>query len=286
MHGLDVSPVVSGENDDGYVIADNAPYLAGGFQSVHFRHFPVDDDEMVIPVHLVSRHHFPDGLDAGEDIFAPDSGFIEHLCRAFADAPVIIDDECAKFPQAGKVECVVFGILQFEGNRYRECRPFTGFAFHIDAAVHHVDNIFGNGHPQAGSLDFIADRVVCTFKWFENLFYKVGRHADSGIADNELIGSVTCILWRQFTDLYVDFPACRCKFQGIARDVQKHLVNTKGVTCDFLMNQIGVYVERQMSGMGLLEDDGTKMFDQFRQDEFLVIQCVFPFSILLMSTRR
>ena len=75
--------------------------------------------------------------------------------------------------------------------------------------------------------------------------------------------------------MYVDFPACRCKFQGIARDVQKHLVNTKGVTCDFLMNQIGVYVERQMSGMGLLEDDGTKMFDQFRQDEFLVIQCDF-----------
>ena len=44
------------------------------------------------------------------------------------------------------------------------------FTFHFDGAVHHVNNILGNRHPQTSSGDMLDFRRLISCKGIKNLF--------------------------------------------------------------------------------------------------------------------
>lgn len=48
--------------------------------------------------------------------------------------------------------------------------PFPRTALYPDISVHHIHNIFGNGHSQPGSCNFLHIAVPGPFKRIKNLF--------------------------------------------------------------------------------------------------------------------
>ena len=71
--------------------------------------------------------------------------------------------------------------MNTEGKGYSDLRSHPRLALYLYRTVHHIHNIFRDGHSQAGSLNFADGGGCFPLKGFKNAFYKLLAHADAGI---------------------------------------------------------------------------------------------------------
>ena len=121
-------------------------------------------------------------------------------------------------------------MLQFKIQNNFKGSAFVQRAADWDLPFHHVNDIFGYRHTQACSIYFTLSRIFGSFKWLKNICQKFFFHADTAVADDKTIGSIIDMLRRQFWDHDIDLPALRCKFDGIANDIQQDLIQSDSIT--------------------------------------------------------
>ena len=98
-------------------------------------------------------------------------------------------------------------------------------------------------------------------------------HADAGILDGEFKGGIACGRTRLLCDPHSDDSACSSVFDGIAEQVQEHLVQTQPVAVDFLVDDVhGIDVQLQLFGADVGQDDVAQAVQDVRQAVFLLVQ--------------
>lgn len=61
-----------------------------------------------------------------------------------------------------------------EAERNDKLRALAYLAFHLDSAVHHVDNVFGDGKVQAGTLNAAYRRSLFALERLEHVLQEFG----------------------------------------------------------------------------------------------------------------
>ena len=110
------------------------------------------------------------------------------------------------------------------GERHAERGPLALFAFHIDLAVHHVDNTLGNRHAEATAAVLESRGCVFLGERVENLGQEFLADADTGIANLEDERRLVVERGNLF-HVEVDVSALRGELDRIAQDVDENLAN-------------------------------------------------------------
>ena len=148
-----IVPAVSGQDDDGGFIPDNGADLACRFNAVHFRHLPVDQDQIVrFPSGMAQPHHL-NGLLPGSGILRGDPCFFQHQAGMFTGDRIVINDQHRHIVGMNLIVTVMsfIPIRVRERHRHNKSGAFAFLAFHLDVAVHHLHNIFRDGQAKAGT---------------------------------------------------------------------------------------------------------------------------------------
>ena len=142
--------------------------------------------------------------------------------------------------------------MQPEHKGYDEFRSHSLLALHLYGAVHHVHDILGDGHSQPCALN-PADGAGCLpLKGLENMLKELRAHADAVIPDSELIFCISRRGSALFRDSHAHDAACSGILDGIAQQVQKHLIQPEPVTVYLLVYHVhSVYMKLQLLCMDI-----------------------------------
>ena len=149
----DVVPVERREDDDRRVVPFDGPNLAGGFNTVHLRHAPVDQDQVIVlPAGMAELYLF-DALKAGLRGVAGDADLPQYDLGVLQRNRIVVYHKHAHLPrvQVAVVDGAALsgGLAQRDGHGER--RALALLALHFDMAVHQLHNALGDRHAQSGA---------------------------------------------------------------------------------------------------------------------------------------
>ncbi len=270
---LDVRPVVCRQDDDGHVFSHFLSDPSGDFDAVQIRKQQIDDiDGVSVAPHgcLAGAQH---GFLSGHGPLGAHADLLEHVGYAVAGVEVVIHHQGPAVFQLRNVLHFLFDILEPEGEGYQEFRAHALLAFHPDGAVHHVHDVLRDRHPKPGSLDLADGGVALPLKGLEDAPHEFLAHADASILDGELEVRVSSGRQGRLSNPHGDQAARAGIFDGIAQEVQQHLVQPQLVAVDFLMNHVhGIDIEFQLLCPDVRLDDIAEPMQDVGQAAFLLVQ--------------
>ena len=195
---------------------------------------------------------------------------------------VVVDQKDAALLQV--VPCV--GVRSLRLMRCR--RPFAGQlqgqldgeggalaldALHGDGAVHHVDEVLGDGHAQAGSLDAADGGGALAFERVEDVLDELRAHADARVRHDEPVAPVARRRAIELVDLHLHEAAGVRELQGVAEQVQQDLVDAQLVAAHVGMaHPGGVHGEVQLAGARFGLDDAVEVLQEVDQVVGLLVE--------------
>ena len=150
---LNIRPVVCGEDDNGFVLADDGADAPHHLHAVHVGHEPVDDkDGVLVPLvrgQAGAQHRL---LAGGGPIRAHTDGG-QHFGDAGAGVEIVVRHQRPQPLELGDLLLPhrAGAGLEVEGDG--EGGALALLAGHGDGAAHHVHNVFGDGHAKPRALD-------------------------------------------------------------------------------------------------------------------------------------
>ena len=106
---------------------------------------------------------------------------------------------------------------------YGKFRADIFFGLHGNVAVHHIDNIFCNGHTQSRAAVRIAGSRILLREYVKNFRQVTFVHANAGVfnfkSKRGFIFVVGSIFYREN-----DFARRVSKFNGVAQNIYQHLL--------------------------------------------------------------
>ena len=128
--------------------------------------------------------------------------------------------------------------MQTEGEGNCNLSPHVLFTLHFNGAVHHIHDIFRNGHTKAGPLNTADRRIPLSLKRLKDMLHKFPAHTDPGILDIKFIVRAACRRPRLLRDPQADDPSRARIFYRIAEQIQKYLIQAQLITIDLFVEDI------------------------------------------------
>ena len=144
---------------------------------------------------------------------------------------------------------------------------------HLDGTAHHVDDILGDRHTEASTLDLADSGSALTLKGFKDALGKLLAHADTGVLHPNLIQSASLGRIRQLGHTDRHRPASGSEFDGVGEEVQQDLVQPGLVAVNVFIRHIhDIHVQLQLLGVDLSGDDRLDIVKDIRQIGLLLLQ--------------
>ncbi len=264
---LDVRPVIGGQDDDRRIRSDHIADSADRLDAVHIRHHPVNDVggkcAVLLKGLLRPHHRF---LAAGGPVCLH-ADFAEHFADAHACVDVVVCNQCP-CPLQLRDRLAVRSRLSCKPavQRYNEFAAPSLFTAERDGALHHIDDVLGNGQAQAGSLNAAFRNRPLSCKGIKNMLLERRVDADSVIPNSELIGCIAFSAAFALDDAHIDRSADRRELHGIAHDIQEHLIQPELVRENVLMHHV-LRIDEQilLLGADVALNDGPQIVHDIRQ---------------------
>ena len=150
-------------------------------------------------------------------------------------------------------------------------------ALHRDGPVHHIHDVSGDGHAQAGALNAAGGGVVLSLEGLKDMGDKLLAHPDAGVLHAELISGVSRRGPRLLRHADADHAPRWGVLDGIAQQVEQNLVQTQAVAADVLVNYVHrVHIQLQLLGMDIRMHDVAQPVEDVGQGTGLLLQGHLP----------
>ena len=190
----------------------------------------------------------------------------EHFAHAHAGVGVIIGHQRTGALQLRNRLVFHNGVGQLAVQHHHKFRAFSFLAPDADGSAHHIQDVLGDGHAQAGSLDSADGCRLLSGKGFENMLLELLGHADAVVLYAKFKGGVSAEGAGLFQHPDADGSAYRGKFDGIAGNIQQHLIEAQFISNNILMQDIlGVDEKILLLCRNIGLDDGSQVVKHIRQ---------------------
>ena len=211
-------------------MTDDLTDMPRRLDAVHFGHFPVDQDQIIVLPPPVTDADLVHALPAGFRRIAAYAHLAENDFRVFKSDPVVVDHQNAHI--LGN-QIILFGweilSLRFaQRNGYRKNSALALFAFYLNVAVHELHDALGDRHAQARRTVAAGGGRVLLAEGVKNPGQKLLAHTDAGVADDKAERRLPVIA-RSLLDHKADRPALRRELDRVAENVDHHLLELRGV---------------------------------------------------------
>lgn len=147
----------------------------------------------------------------------------------------------------------------------------AGFAFELDVAIHELDEVLGDGQPQAGSLYLVDAGIVAALERVEDSGLHVFAHPVTVVGNRISIVVYPARSPDFVSYVQVDFAVGRCVLHGIGQEVLQDLLKMGSISDDVFMDEIiGIDGETVM----FLHDERPDHFDGVF-DQLFKVECLF-----------
>ena len=245
------------------------------FNTVHFRHPPVYQNQIVgLPSGVTEPDHL-DSIQPGQCFFTPDTNLPQNNLRMFAGHGIIINDQYTHIIGMNDTvffdRCCSVRIKQCDGNS--EGRTFPFFTLHFNIAVHQLNDAFCDGHAEPRTAVLAGRRGILLGECIEDLWQVFFAHADAGVPEGKAKGRFSVKLCDRL-DGKGNRPAFRGKFDCVAENVDHHLAQLH-VVADIIVPDIsaGPAVIFQALVPALTADNGIHLFQHLCKGELLALDC-------------
>ncbi len=208
-------------------------------------------------------------LPAGGYPFAVHADIPQNTRRALADIHIIVHHQYGQLRQFRRGVQIL--LLQFQEDGHGKPGTLPQPALHLDIAVHHIDDVLGDGHAQSGALNLQRPLVIGPLEGMEYLFHEFRGHTDAVVLKYKLVTAHFLLIGGLLENGNVDLAAVRSVFYRVAHDVDEHLLDTQTVAKHILMGDI---VDLHIQFMVVLLDQrlhhGQQILNQFGEIEVLL----------------
>ena len=198
-----------------------------------------------------------DGLLAGERPLRAHPHPDQHFGHAVAGVEIVIHHQSLQaFQLRDPLRTVV---LRLDAQRHTDDKlgALARLCPDLDGAAHHIHDVLGDGHAQAGALDPAHGGASLPLKGIEDLFRKFRAHADAVVLDPDLILLPVLPGPRKLSEPDGDRSACRGELDGVGQQIQQHLIQPRLVAIDILIGDVHcVHIKLQLLCVDLPADDG------------------------------
>ena len=166
---------------------------------------------------------------------------------------------------------------QFQVQDDGELRTLSLLAVYGDGSVHHIHDVLGDGHAQSGTLHAVHHRGLFPREGFEDVLLVLQAHANARVLDAELILGIALSRTGILYDAQAYRSACRSELDGIAQDVEQHLVQAQLIDHDILVQHVlRVDEEVQLLALHTAVNDGTEVVEHVGKPHLLLLQFGTP----------
>ena len=116
-----------------------------------------------------------------------------------------------------------------EGERHLEAAAPAGLALHGDPAAHQVDDVFRDGHAQAGALHLVGGGAFRPGEGVEDMGQEFLGHAIAAVGDDDAERGVLCIDAGKLGDVKADRAAVGRVFHGVGQQIDQDLPQAHAV---------------------------------------------------------
>ena len=260
---LNFRPVAAGEDDEGRVCPHRPPDFPGGLHPVHARHLPVQHGDVIEPPLLPGPQDHVQRRPAVRGAVHGDAGALHGHPDALTDGLLIVHRQnpghAVFLPEALVNGLPADGQLQLHRKGGAPALP----AVHRDASAHQVQQVLGNGHPQAGPLDFVGYAVLLPGKGLEDALLVGLAHAIPVVRDDKpVVGQLLGVLG-QLLNRQDNVAALRGILHRVGQQIQENLVQAELIHHHLLVADIlAVDVKDVPLGLHLGADDGINPLDE------------------------
>ena len=213
-----------------------------------------------------------DRLPAGGSPLRAQPDLFEHLTHAVTGVQVIVHHQGPQPLQLLDLGGVFFHILEPQAEFHGKCAAPARRALHLDGAAHHLHNILGDGHAQAGALDAALGGGALPLKWVKDVLDKLRRHTDAVVLHRKDIVPIAVAEGGFLADPEGDHPPGGGILHRVAQQVDEHLVQLQGIGDNVLVDHLeGVDKQFQLLGLHLGLDDVHQIVHQLRDVALLLL---------------
>ena len=142
---------------------------------------------------------------------------------------VIIHNQRTHSLQLYRILFFVDHVAQGKVKAYCEGGAPVNLTLHLNGAAHHVHRMLSDSHTKAGSLNTADSGALFPLEGIKNMLQKVLTHADTTVANNEIIVGMTWLFRGLLTNGERNHTANGREFSRIAQNIDQHLVQTQRV---------------------------------------------------------
>ena len=209
---------------------NDRPDLARRFDAIHFRHSPVYKDQIIILATAMPDSDLVDAFPPRLRRLTGNPDLPEDDFRMLQGDPVIIDNQDA---HVMGIEIALFrrGVLPvrfIQRNRYNKGCADAFFAFHIDVAVHQLDNALCDRHSQASAAVSVCGGRVLLAERVENMREIFPAHSNARILECQADSSLA-VKPLTFFNQEGYSSALRRELHRVAKNIEHHLFQLHGV---------------------------------------------------------
>ena len=204
-------------------------HLPHGFHTVHDRHLPIDQHQVVGQCLAVGLNHQLQALDTITRHVHLQPEALGHGGQDFAGAGVVVHHQHACALEFFGLEHLALGriLLHPEAGVEVEDGAFASLALDPDAPAHEFDQVFADDQPQPGAAVFARGAGIGLAETLEHLAALLWRHADTGVFDPE-VQFDTVVMVGHFFDADDNFAGFG-ELDGVVAQVDQHLTQPQGV---------------------------------------------------------
>ncbi len=216
-------------------------------------------------------------LLAGKRPFGMQAELAKHIRNTVACIEIIVYHKRLAVLQFRQNQRLFLFGVQAEREGDRKFGPNARFACYGNGTVHHIHNIFRDGHAEAGSLDFADGAVSFPLEGLKNMRYELRAHTDAAVFDGKFVVAVTVRSARFFCDPHADMTAGSRIFYGIAEQIQKNLIEAELITVNiFVHNVHRIDLQLELFGMNIRLQNIAQAMQDLGKAAKLFIQMYFP----------
>ena len=247
--------------------------LTGDLNAVHIRQTPVDDVGVVDIAHLDGLPRAQHRLLAGKGPLGAHPHAGQQLGHAVAGIEIVVDDERLESGELLDPFLAAAAGLQAQRQADDELGAAALLGLHLDRAAHHVDDIPGDGHAEAGALNAADRRGALALERLEDALRERRAHADAGVADAELILRAAVQRPGELTDADRDRAARRGELDRVGQQVEQDLLEARPVAADVLVRHVErVHAQLELLGVHLSADDGLDVVQHLGQADLALLE--------------
>ena len=168
--------------------------------------------------------------------------------------------------------CLHRFFADLEVQHHLEAGALAQLALQRDDTAHHVHDVLGDGHAQAGALHLVGHRILGPAEGLVNVLLERFAHADAVVGDGELVAGIVAAA-EDLLHIQRDAAAMAGVLDRIGQDVEQYLPQAGGVAFHILVEQIvDLYGELLVPQHGLLADHAVHLRDLLGHAEGLDVQ--------------